>query len=87
MKEEMLPKLAQFFKDKGLMTRPEFRAAVDTPYTLREIERVFKNYSSMLYQVGQVKLPEAKVEPETVKPTVKKVRKIKTTREEDSLDG
>jgi hypothetical protein len=81
MKEEMLVKLAEFFRDNGPMNRVEFRASKAAPYTLRDVERTFKKYSSMLYQVNQVQLPEKKV-VEPVKKAVPK-KKVKT---EDSLN-
>jgi hypothetical protein len=70
------------------MTKVEFRASKAAPYSLRDVERVFKKYSTMLYQVNQVVL--APKEPP--KPVIKKVTKPKPVvtkqkiKTEDSLD-
>lgn len=83
----MIPVLAKFFKENGVMDRPEYRASNQVPYSLREVERVFKNYAVMLYEVSQYKLPEApKMEtPVASKRPVKRSPK-RAKQEEDSLD-
>lgn len=86
MRQEMALELAKFFKEVGLLNRAEFRLYNGTPYSLREVERIFKNYAVMLYHVGQVKLPEEEKQPikTSPKPVIRPTRKQKVVK--DPLD-
>lgn len=85
MREEMTAALAKFFKENGLLSRPEYRQRKDVPYTLRQVERVFKNFAVMLYQVEQYNIMNPK-DSEQVAPPVPPVQTPTVTTEEQDED-
>ena len=81
MKEKMVPVLAEYFKNNGLMSRDEYRNQRNTPFTVKEIERAFSKYHIMVHEVSlytppaPVVIPKPSVKSKTVarKPYTKKV--------------